>query len=404
MLELNLLSLPKTYRYVREELPVLYAKTKTGALKWYKIAVTHYQGSHSEIERTKASKIGGKPQTDITEITSGVNIGKANETTIVEQARFVATSMFNRLKDKGYKTLEDYGVPDEAQLIKLLKDVTENTDAQGFKKPMLAQKYVEGIAEYPFCVQPKLNGARCLAVCTEEGVKLLSRSGKQYFNENIERELNKVMKPGMIFDGEIYQHGETLQGIISKLKRQKEVHPEAHKLRYVVYDYPSVNGVYQQRWKAFLKVVSAYLGVVNEKCPLEFIQNKWVDNKEQFDKLHAEFIGKGYEGTMVRTDTHNYEFGYRSKSLLKRKDMQDDEFKIVGYKEARGRNKGTVVFRCATKDREFDVVPEGSMEYKAELFKNAEKYIGKMLTVRYQELSEDGVPIFPVGVAIRDYE
>jgi hypothetical protein len=26
------------------------------------------------------------------------------------------------------------------------------------------------------------------------------------------------------------------------------------------------------------------------------------------------------------------------------------------------------------------------------------------LTVRYQELTDDGVPRFPVGIAIRDYE
>jgi hypothetical protein len=32
------------------------------------------------------------------------------------------------------------------------------------------------------------------------------------------------------------------------------------------------------------------------------------------------------------------------------------------------------------------------------------QYIGQLLTVRYQEKSEDGVPIFPVGTGIRDYE
>jgi hypothetical protein len=30
--------------------------------------------------------------------------------------------------------------------------------------------------------------------------------------------------------------------------------------------------------------------------------------------------------------------------------------------------------------------------------------VGQMLTVRFQEKSEDGVPIFPVGLGIRDYE
>ena len=38
------------------------------------------------------------------------------------------------------------------------------------------------------------------------------------------------------------------------------------------------------------------------------------------------------------------------------------------------------------------------------LFKYGRDYIGEMLTVRYQELTDDGVPRFPVGIAIRDYE
>ena len=37
--------------------------------------------------------------------------------------------------------------------------------------------------------------------------------------------------------------------------------------------------------------------------------------------------------------------------------------------------------------------------YKAD---NGDKYIGKKLTVIYQELTEDGKPRFPVGKAIRD--
>jgi hypothetical protein len=32
---------------------------------------------------------------------------------------------------------------------------------------------------------------------------------------------------------------------------------------------------------------------------------------------------------------------------------------------------------------------------------NVEKYYGKLLTVRYQELSDDGIPRFPVGIGFR---
>jgi len=43
------------------------------------------------------------------------------------------------------------------------------------------------------------------------------------------------------------------------------------------------------------------------------------------------------------------------------------------------------------------------------MFQNLENDIGKMLTVRYAELSDKGIPLQPVGIpaeaeAIRDYE
>ena len=34
----------------------------------------------------------------------------------------------------------------------------------------------------------------------------------------------------------------------------------------------------------------------------------------------------------------------------------------------------------------------------------AKEFIGKMLTVRFQELTDDGLPRFPVGIEFRDYE
>jgi DNA ligase-1 len=50
------------------------------------------------------------------------------------------------------------------------------------------------------------------------------------------------------------------------------------------------------------------------------------------------------------------------------------------------------------------VRPRGTHEDRADLFKDGDSYIGKKLTVRYQELTEDGIPRFPVGIAFRDYE
>ena len=54
--------------------------------------------------------------------------------------------------------------------------------------------------------------------------------------------------------------------------------------------------------------------------------------------------------------------------------------------------------------QEFRVRPEGTRELRREWFENGDDYIGEMLTVKFFELTDDGVPRFPVGIAIRDYE
>ena len=48
--------------------------------------------------------------------------------------------------------------------------------------------------------------------------------------------------------------------------------------------------------------------------------------------------------------------------------------------------------------------PKGTRDERQQLFNTGDKYLGKLLTVRYQELTDDGIPRFPVGVSIRDYE
>ena len=58
---------------------------------------------------------------------------------------------------------------------------------------------------------------------------------------------------------------------------------------------------------------------------------------------------------------------------------------------------------CETKGgARFNVTPEGTSEYREGLWNGRKKLIGKWLTVRFQTLSNDGVPIFPVGVDFRE--
>ena len=81
-----------------------------------------------------------------------------------------------------------------------------------------------------------------------------------------------------------------------------------------------------------------------------------------------------------------------------------EEFKIIGFHEGKGDEKGLVIWDCTTNKEEkpFSVRPKGTAEQRKDLYDNGKKYIGKKLTVIFQEYHESGIPRFPVGKAIRE--
>jgi DNA ligase-1 len=122
-----------------------------------------------------------------------------------------------------------------------------------------------------------------------------------------------------------------------------------------------------------------------------------------FREKFGEFVAQGYEGIMLRNMEGLYQENYRSNDLMKYKEFFEGEYPIVDFKEATGRDAGTVVWECETPEgRRFSVRPRGTLEARREWFNNGGRMVGKQLTVIYQELSEMGVPRFPVGKAIRD--
>ena len=245
--------------------------------------------------------------------------------------------------------------------------------------PMLANKWEDRhkyISE-PFYVQPKIDGVRLL-VSNKGGI---SRTGKIVPGTE---HLGKGLKEGEYLDGECYDPSKTFEEITSLFK----TNPKA--LEFHVFDYFDTNRpdlTFDQR----LERVT--------------VETKWVKTKKDLPIVHKQYMDAGYEGTMIREPSSVYEIGKRSNYLLKLKDFKTDEYKVIGMRECTGKDVGTPTWVCLTENgQEFTVRPEGTQEKRREMFKNGDKYMGKMLTVKYQNLTDLGVPRFPVGIAFRDYE
>jgi len=245
--------------------------------------------------------------------------------------------------------------------------------------PMLANKWEDRhkyITE-PFYVQPKIDGVRLL-VSNKGGI---SRTGKVVPGTE---HLGKGLKEGEYLDGECYDPTKTFEEITSLFK----TNPKA--LEFHVFDYFDTN-------RPNL--------TFDERLERVNVETRWVKTKSDLPVVHKQYMDAGYEGTMIREASSVYEIGKRSNYLLKLKDFKTDEYKVIGMRECAGKDVGTPIWVCTTENgQEFTVRPEGTQEKRRDMFKNGDRYIGKMLTVKYQNLTDLGVPRFPVGIVFRDYE
>lgn len=391
------------------EFASLYGTEKNGKTKVWTARVYVKDGyPYAHIEY---GQIDGKKQITTREYTEGKNVGKKNETTPLQQCM---AETKRKWQDKQEK--ENYSVLFPSANLEIGENnietsETTNTNSPQSKKifPMLAHKYEPNNGKtrrnditFPCYVQPKLDGLRCVMYMTPDGVVAQSRTGS-YFEtlEHICISLTPMFMehPEYVLDGELYTKEmpfEELAGLIKKKKVSTEDKKRLLNVKYHVYDI--VNGEKYEIRKNILQHIFITLPPY-----LEMVPTQKVDNKEEFYVVFGEYIRDGYEGIMLRNGEGKYRENYRSHDLQKYKEFKEDEYTIVGYKEAEGRDKGTIIWICNTEEgREFSVRPRGTLEYRKKLLENASNYLNKKLTVIYQELSEQNVPRFPVGKAIRE--
>lgn len=375
-----------------QEFPQLYALSSTGRTKTWKIKVEENPDGTATVT-SEFGQLGGKLQTKVEKIREGKNLGKANETTPYQQAVAEAQSDYQRKLDKKY-----------------LPELPTEGNEPDILLPMLALNYrhrKHDIA-YPGFVQPKLNGVRCLArKINDREIRFTTRKYKDFPEEvtaHLVQPLLRLMHLDEILDGEFYCHGWSFQKITRTVKK---VRPWAMELEFHIFDLVDCTTPFWQRngclYERFFFM---------KRSGLQFVQTHPVESQVNVKSFHDQFVGLGYEGVIIRNAAGLYVMDHRSKDLQKYKEFIDEEFEIAGGKAevivdpVTHVEVGAVVFKCRIKGNglTFDVRPKGSVAERVKMFQDLDNLIGKQLTVRYQELSEDGKPIFPVGLAVRDYE
>ena len=244
-----------------------------------------------------------------------------------------------------------------------------------------------------FSLSQKLNGNRC----TYYNGEFYTRQNKKYIGLNhIKADIEKIPNAkDLVFDGElIYKNSEGLSdssafqkgtGIANNKSENKE------ELKLVLFDVLPKEEFDRKVSKDSYKVRKQNLLNLKqyETENIEIVQIfyegtdqseiwKWLDYCEQHDM----------EGCMLNLDTP-YECK-RTKNLMKVKMFYDLDLQIIGYEEGTGRNKGRLgAFVVDYKGNQVKVGSGYSDEERENFWNNRDKYVGRVITVKYKEISKD---------------
>lgn len=365
-----------------KKLPTLYSRTSAGGVQQWTIEVD------SDKYRTTYGLTDGKKQTTEWTICKPTNEGRSNERDATAQALFEAQAVWKKRTERGY-----------------YEDIAD-IDKPPFIEPMLAQKYEDRKDEivFPVYSQPKLDGIRCIT--TRLG--MFSRNGKKIVSApHIHAELREffVQHPDAILDGEMYcdKLANDFNKICSLVKKTKpnaaDLEESAAKIEYHIYDLVDTSLSFTERYNWVIANVPTSV-----KSKVRLVSTALIRSQNDLDEYYAAYLTAGYEGQMVRID-ECYE-QKRSKYLLKRKEFQDAEYKILSIHEGEGNRSGMAGY-AIMENRDgttFRSNIKGSHEFLKELLQNKNSIANQMATVQYFNLTPDSVPRFPYVIAIRNYE
>jgi DNA ligase-1 len=365
----------------RGTLPVLKKQSKNGVIDWEIWVELTNDGYGCMV--TKFGLHGGKKQTLREVIKKGKNEGHKNETTPYQQAVLEATSRWNKQKDR-----KGYGLTAE--------------ESAGIRSasPMLAQVYEKQAGKVQWetaYAQPKLDGYRCLARKVGKKITLTSRENQPMpALVHIADILKDILEDGVTVDGEMYNHGLSLNQIGSACKKKSSL---SEQIQYHIYDMVSADD-----FAARHSDIHCLFNHVRDPR-IHTVETVKVRTEADLMVCQKEFIAEGYEGAMLRHSRAGYEAGKRSANLLKVKTFKDADFKIIDWKLGRGKYANVPIFTCVTKEgNEFDAMPSGTMEERAELADKAATLIGKKAKVKYLNFTktEMPVPFHPVVIAVAE--
>lgn len=364
---------------------------------------------------TTSGMQGGAMTTTAPTFCEAKNVGRANETSVCAQVESEVKSKVSKQRDNGY-----------------CDDLSEEKEFEVSLANKYAERLEKGLVDFPYVVQPKLDGIRCYLRGTGGKVGMWSRKHKPFVScphiaEHPELGAFMSRHADLVLDGELYNHalrddfGDICSLVAKKKLSEEDAAASRENIRFHCFDCffakrPELG--YVERNAELVRLLREenvncpYLLVVGSlgiETPETYSGVRWVRSEKEVEELIEKMLEAGFEGLMLKKDVP-YRMS-RSNDLLKYKRFLDAEYVVVGFEEGKGNLKGyaTTVVARDSRGVEFRAGVKGDRAYTKRLLEQEASIVGKLCTVRFQELTPvtangGGVPRFGKMVAIRDYE
>ena len=266
---------------------------------------------------------------------------------------------------------------------------------------MLANKY-EGKIKEDVSMSLKMDGIRNSIITVNGITKALSRQGKEI--DGIDYILDEYEELGLtnyFVDGELIRvNKENLSSdenfrLTTKIVNSKSNNKEG--LEFIVFDITPmedyINKKSSIKYKDRLKLMNELIG--DKGKYIKLVEKFGVTNDTNVieEKLN-EVVENGQEGLILNTLNGKYEFGKRPKSLLKVKKFNEADVLVTDILEGEGRLSNTlgkieVKFKYKGKVYTTYIGSGFSDEERTYYWKNKSELIGKVITIKYFEVSSD---------------
>ena len=282
---------------------------------------------------------------------------------------------------------------------------SENVSGAGVDTAKKAKFELLKLSEYKgqnvggWLASEKLDGVRAYW----DGRNLLSRNGKILAAP----ESWSAHFPPFALDGELYTARGEFEKIQSTVMDKTPSVTAWSEIKFHVFDVPEASGGLLERLSELEKFIAKNPQAGQN---LKIIKQVKVKDNAEFESFAEAIIAKGGEGAVVREPNAPYE-RKRSKNALKYKKFKDAECEVMAINAGTGKYAGlmgsvTCKSLGAAGSNPDEQIPHGVKFKVGSGFSDAQRAnppkIGSIITYKYQNLTEKGLPRFPIFLRVRE--